>query len=555
METQTAPLAPVQSPVTETDMPQHEGLVLPTLLGALTFGLLADQLLYRAAFGLNIVIVVALFCAGVLWLAWRRGIALHGGGRFFALPALALATGLVLRDTPVLVVFNLLGVLFCLAIFVFRAKATRVRVGSLFDYVAATASSGALALMGALPILPSMRWRGPGAGAGLVTFVRMAIGLLIAAPLLLVFSALFASADPNFDALLRQLFDTSRMVEHAFLIFALAWLCAGALWLALAGTQAQTYATGMPKRRVSFGLGTIEIGIVLGLMNALFAAFVFSQLRYFFGGAALVLDTNDASNALTFSAYARRGFFELVTVSALVLAVLLIGHLVARRDSAGPLRVFKLLALVLIALLFVIMASALHRMWIYMQAYGLTELRVCSTVFMLWLALVFIWFSVTTLRGQPMHFAFGLVISALITLFALNLANPVERIVAYNIERITVGKSADLPGYAAERIDAAYLADLARDNADALPPLMMNLSRFETDDRCKIAAGLAEYYSKNVYGIQTPAGDQNADSAPTLGDELAADWRSWNLARAQARNSISPAVFESYVEMACFSNR
>ena len=49
------------------------------------------------------------------------------------------------------------------------------------------------------------------------------------------------------------------------------------------------------------------------------------QLRYLFGGAALV----HVTAGLTYAQYARRGFFELVTVAALLLA------LAARRSLAA----------------------------------------------------------------------------------------------------------------------------------------------------------------------------------------------------------------------------
>jgi Domain of unknown function (DUF4173) len=64
-----------------------------------------------------------------------------------------------------------------------------------------------------------------------------------------------------------------------------------------------------------FSLGIVEIGIVLGLLDLLFLTFVVIQVRYLFGGAGRVA----ATAGLTHTEYARRGFFELVTVTALAL--------------------------------------------------------------------------------------------------------------------------------------------------------------------------------------------------------------------------------------------
>ncbi len=71
------------------------------------------------------------------------------------------------------------------------------------------------------------------------------------------------------------------------------------------------------------------MSIALGSLVALFAAFVIVQLRYFFGGDALV----QATAGMSYADYARRGFFELVTVSALVLPVLLSANALLRRDT------------------------------------------------------------------------------------------------------------------------------------------------------------------------------------------------------------------------------
>jgi hypothetical protein len=520
--------------------------------GALGVGLIAEQLLYSALPGVNFLLVTALFCGALFLVARRAGLPLRGGGRFFALPALALAACLVVRDTPALRILTILALLLCLAVLCFRARHTRVLIGSLFDYVTAALDSALHAAGGGLFALGNVRWR---RGDSSIVAVRVLIGALIATPLLLIFGGLFALADANFAALLDSLFSSGRLFEHALLLIVLAWFSAGLLWLALGSEHALALEQQIPKRNAAFGIGAIEIGVVLGSLIALFAAFVITQLRYFFGGAALVLDTADASNTLTFAEYARRGFFELVLVAALVLAVLLGGHFITRRDTPQPMRLFRALALILTGLVFVIIASALHRMWTYMQAYGLTELRVYTSAFMVWLAFVFAWFVITTLRGSAERFAFGFVLSALGVLFALNLANPVGFIVRHNIERITNASNSNLPEFAAERIDAQYLSQLASNNADALPPLMSNLSRFAPEDRCMIAYGISTYYNNRSFAPETPlVRESNVSSAPVLVKQTT-DWRTWNIARAQAHAWITPDLQQSYMDLACFGER
>jgi len=78
-----------------------------------------------------------------------------------------------------------------------------------------------------------------------------------------------------------------------------------------------------------------------------------------------------------------------------------------RKDNPVQLRLFRWLAGLQVILLFVIMASALQRMRLYQNEFGLTELRLYTTAFMGWLAVVFAWFMVTVLPGRRERFAFG----------------------------------------------------------------------------------------------------------------------------------------------------
>src|SRR2546423_1508317 len=98
-----------------------------------------------------------------------------------------------------------------------------------------------------------------------------------------------------------------------------------------------------------FALGVVEVGVVLGLLDALFLGFVCVQVRYLFGSAAWVA----ATGGLTYAEYARRGFFELSWATALALPLLLALHWLLRADDRLALRVFRALALVQLALLFV----------------------------------------------------------------------------------------------------------------------------------------------------------------------------------------------------------
>ncbi len=259
-----------------------------------------------------------------------------------------------------------------------------------------------------------------------------------------------------------------------------------------------------------FALGAVEVGVALGALNALFFGFVCVQVRYLFGGAAWVA----ATGGLTYAEYARRGFFELVWATALVLPLLLALHWLLRRDDALALRIFRLLALVQIALLFVVIASAVTRMRLYQREYGLTELRLYTMAFMGWLALVFVWFAATVLRGARARFACGALVSALLVIGALHLLNPDAAIVRANLAHARTGRA----------FDAGYATTLS---ADAVPTLVRALPGLTQDARCLAARELLARWSSTD-----------------------ADWRAWNVARSDAEHAVA-AQAESLHAWAC----
>ncbi|MEO7658318.1 MAG: DUF4173 domain-containing protein, partial [Pyrinomonadaceae bacterium] len=231
----------------------------------------------------------------------------------------------------------------------------------------------------------------------------------------------------------------------------------------------------------TFTFGTIEIGVILGIVNLLFLSFVAVQIPYLFGGIELVHTTSDFKLA----DYARRGFGELVAVSALVLPILLISHWLVRKENSFTEKLFRILAVIQIGLLFVIMASAAQRLILLTGelGYGLTTIRLYPMIFMIWLAIVFVWFSVTVLRGARRHFAWGALWSAFFILGATHFLNPDEYIVRTNIALMREGREFDID----------YNSQLSD---DAVPVLFEVFSEINSDGKETVKFRLAHRYCK-----------------------------------------------------------
>jgi hypothetical protein len=184
----------------------------------------------------------------------------------------------------------------------------------------------------------------------------------------------------------------------------------------------------------------------------------------------------------------------LVTVALLILPILLTGDLLHARDRSK--RTFRIQALILVALVLCVMASAMHRMRLYQFAYGLTELRFYVTAFMIFLAVIFGLFCITVLRDLRGLFAMGTVAIGFAAIFTLHAVNPDAWIARVNL----------VNGRAGRIFDPTYLKALS---ADAVPTVLAN-----ANDQNDFVSFHAERLKKSN------------------------DWRSWNYGRHVAAAAI-----------------
>ena len=475
-------------------------LGLGVLVVGVAMGVLGDALLRQGPWGLNLFVWITALVVTVVALAGWSGVELKGGGRWLLIPALIFAAAFTWRDSMMLKFLSFVALATALSLAAFRARAGRLRVAGILEYALGIFLSGIMALIG-VPLLAfnDIRWKEIGGEGRAPRALAVARGILFAIPLLIIFGSLFMEADAVFEALVKDIFyvDFVTLVSHMLLAAFFAWVSAGYL----RGLLVETKVPVAGLERPSFlGVSIIEIGVVLGAINLLFLSFVIVQFRYLFGGHELV----QATTGLTYAQYARRGFFELATVAALVLPLLLGAHWLLRKENPGHERTFRGLAIVQIALVFIIMASAAQRMRLYQSEYGLTELRFYTQAFIGWLAVVFVWFAATVLRGRRNHFVFGAMVAGFLSIGALHVANPDDLIVRTNLARIEQGRSFDVH-YAAWR------------SADAVPALISGLPRLSHEDQCTVAGIVLRRWSPPA----TP------------------DWRTWSLARSQARKAVT----------------
>jgi hypothetical protein len=467
---------------------------------AALLGIAGDLLLRVGPWGINAALAALALGAGFHVLMRRLDLPLHGPALWLSGVVPLLAAILAWRAAPPLILLSIAGVLLALVSAALAAHGRGLQRAGAWDVAAGGFATGLHTAFGVLPALRDVAW-GEIRWAPWNTPVGAVVrGAVLAIPPLVVFGALFMSADAAFASLVTDLIrvDFEQIMTHVALVGFFTWVAAGYLhWVVLNDGARVPRSDALGVR-----LGAVEVGVVLGAMATLFVVFIAIQSAYMFGGETLVRETT----GLTYAEYARSGFFELVTVAFLLLPLLLLALWLVRDEPPRGRRTVRILAITLEVLVFLVMGSALYRMRLYQEAYGLTQLRFYTTAFMAWLAVVFLLFAATVLRDAPRRFAGGVVATALASVLLLAALNPDARIVEANVERARAGASFDVD-YVNREL-----------GADAVPALVAALPSLPDAARCATARRLVERWGTNA--------------------EVRGDWRTWNHARSTARRTV-----------------
>jgi hypothetical protein len=468
------------------------------LLAAVVLGVLGDLLLRATPWGLNALLWAAALVAAIHALSKRKRLTPSKTVRFVFGSVLLFGACFAWRDSLVLKALDGLAIVIVITLAASGWRNGWVPVSGAAAYMAGFGKTVLNALFGSAPLFyRDINWQELPKGQWRTKVLAIGRGLAIAVPLLLVFVGLFAAADAVFQGYLQRIarIDTDRGLSHLFITALCTWLAGGLLQ----GWFMREQPGPENEVPLPFSLGITEIATVLGLLDILFLLFVGVQIKYLFGNHQLVQVTPH----LTYSQYAVKGFWELVAAAALTIPILLHAHSLLKEPVRSARQIFAVLAGTMIVLVFVIIASAVKRMRLYDDAYGLTELRFYTFAIMGWMAAVFVWMGATVLTGHRSRFALGAITAGLAMIVGLHFVNPDEYIVRANTQRMVNGK----------RFDAWYNASLS---ADAVPALM--------DIRNNLM-GMQEQDLENRLVVQ-------------LGRLQSSDWRSWSWSRQRARRIL-----------------
>jgi hypothetical protein len=452
------------------------------LLGAVATGLLGGLLLPERELGLGWFLVL-LASGGVVLHASR-----HRRDPFTlgcAALCLLLAGTTVVRAAEWIVVLCLLaGAVLCAS----GVTGARTLRGFVLSCV-----SGPLAGLRGLPWLGRTLALLTGLGRGAALLRTLVWSLL----LLLVFGVLVASA----DALLAEWADTvlpdlrlDTFVVRAFVSVAVGGAVLAAAYLALDPPRVDREDRAVPPVAHRFEW-LAPVLVVVGV----FAAFLVAQATVVFGGHDYLRRTT----GLTYADYVHQGFGQLTVATALTLLVIWAAARKAPRATGADRAWLRASLGVLCVETLVVVASALHRMHVYQEAYGFTRLRLLVDVFEGWLGLLVLGVLASGIALRAAWLSRFALLTGCAALLGLAAVNPDAWIAERNLDR-----------YAETgRVDWAYLQGLSDDAVPVLADLPAE------DRHCAL------------HGREAPTDD----------------WLAWNLGSARAADALeeTPTVAAS----------
>lgn len=235
-----------------------------------------------------------------------------------------------------------------------------------------------------------------------------------------------------------------------------------------------------------------------------YIVYFISQWQYYISGFTGVLP-----ESLSYAVYAREGFFQLCAVSFINLVVIIAIVLFTKRKGEKTSVLLKILTTVFCLFTLVLISTAVAKLVLYINTYGLTQKRVYAMWFMALIAAVFIVVAIGKFATKMKTIWTSLLV-CLIFFAALSLANVNGIIADYNVDRYLDGKLDTVDIGALDQLDDSAIPALVRlaealderkEKGEAVPEEMYRM----LSDTLESKAAYMQEYENSIFEFNIPA--------------------------------------------------
>lgn len=256
------------------------------------------------------------------------------------------------------------------------------------------------------------------------------LGIAVSVPVLIIVIPLLISSDAAFEGLMRKIPDINIGEILASVVVGVP-----VAFLLFARQFAVKHETAEKKTKTEIkGVEPTVICTAMTVISAAYVLYLLSQLAYFFNAFSGLLE-----EGYTVAQYARRGFFEMSAVCIINLAVVFFGMFFCRKKEGKLPMGVRILSLFLCLFSLVLDATAMSKMVLYIGSFGMTALRIETSLFMIFLAVVFVAviFRIFIKNTPYMKIA----VSAAALIVAVTAFTGIDRLIAnYNVDAYLDGR-------------------------------------------------------------------------------------------------------------------
>lgn len=293
------------------------------------------------------------------------------------------------------------------------------------------------------------------------------LGLLLTVPLTVVVGALLISADDGLERMFSGIFEAvfRQDVRLIILQMLIAVPCSMYLFGMFYSNSHRSDLNTLDEQHCTRKLYDIRLISNLVMYTAvtpiciLYVMFFISQAGYFLSAFG-----HSLPDGFTYADYARRGFFELFWVSLINLGVICFISIFSKKAGREKPFALRLYNTMISVFTLILIATAISKMVMYIDEYGLTPLRVYTSWFMVLLAVIFVLIIIKQFRFE-MKIAKHISVAFTLLFALLCFSRPEALIAKYNIEMYEAGYLDELDVYMLEEMSDDGLLVAVKNNA------------------------------------------------------------------------------------------